>query len=97
VLCGETPTGVAGVHHAGGFDEHGVHLTVRDWAVLDTSRNDEQLARTHLDVAVLHLDGQFAGDDEEQFVSVLMGVPGEFALDLDDLDLVVVHPRHHLR
>ena len=24
VLCGETPTGVAGVHHAGGFDEDGV-------------------------------------------------------------------------
>jgi len=45
-------------------------LTVRDGAVLDTSWNDEQLARTHLDVAIAHLDGHHAGDDEEQLVGV---------------------------
>jgi hypothetical protein len=33
----------------------------------------------------------------KQLVGVLVGVPDELALDLHDLDLVVVESSHHLR
>jgi len=45
---------------------------------------------------VLELDAQLAVDDQKQLVGVLMPVPDELALDLDELDLVVVDDGHDL-
>ena len=67
-----------------------------DRAVLDASRHDEQLARPEGDLAVGQPDGQGALDHEEELVGVGVGVPHELALDLDDLDLVVVQGRDDL-
>ena len=57
-------------------------------AIGQYSTHDEQLAWRESHVAGARLDGQLA--DDEQLVSVLVGVPDELALDLHDLDLVVV-------
>jgi len=88
---------VARVDHTGGLDEHGMHLPLGERAVLDPAGHDEQLAWLKGYVAVAHLDCQLTVDHQEQFVGVRMTVPGELTLDLDDLDLVVIHSGHHLR
>ena len=59
-------------------------------AVLDATRNDVQLTWAELDVTVAELDRQSSREDEEEVVGVRMRVPDELALDLGDLDLVVV-------
>ena len=73
------------------------NLAVSDGAAFDAAWHDEQLAMTKGDVAVAQLDGQLAADDEKQLVGVVMGVPHELTIDLHNLNLVVVQPRHHLR
>ena len=46
--------------------------------------------RAKLDVAVTQVDRQLAADDKEEVVGLVVLVPDERALDLDDLKLVVV-------
>jgi hypothetical protein len=65
--------------------------------VLDALRDDVQLPRAELDVTVAELDRQASGDDEEEVVRVGMRMPDELALDLADLDLVVVVVADDLR
>ena len=48
------------------------------------------------DLAVAQPDRQAAVEHEEELVGVGVAVPDELALDLDDLDLVVVKGRDHL-
>jgi len=74
-----------------------VDLDVSDGAAFDAAWHDEQLATTKGEVAVEQLDGQLAAEDEKQLVGVVMGVPHELTIDLHNLNLVVVQPRHHLR
>ena len=71
-----------------------MNLVVGNRAVLRPAGDNEQLTRPEHDVAVAELDRQLARQDEEQFVGVLMAVPDEFALNLDDLDLVVIQLRN---
>src|SRR6185436_17517552 len=47
--------------------------------------------------AIPKVDPQGAVHDDEALVGVLVVVPDEVAFQLDDLELVVVHLRHHLR
>lgn len=67
-----------------------MHLAVGDWAVLHAAGHDEQLPGVQLDSSITHLYAQFACGDEEQLVGVVVGVPDELALNLDELYLVVV-------
>ena len=71
-------------------------VALGDRAVLDTTRNDEELPRSNRDTAIAQLDRELALGDEEQLIGVLVGVPDELALDLDHLDLVVVESGHRL-
>src|ERR1700683_407032 len=64
--------------------------------MLYTARSDEQLTGAENHVSVVHPDRQLAANDQEELIGVFVGVPHEFALDLHDLDLVVVEPCHHL-
>jgi len=59
-------------------------------AVLDTARDDKQLAGSEVDRAVTQLDRQAAVQDEEEVVRVGVRVPHELALGRDDLNLEVV-------
>src|SRR4029077_13706240 len=67
-----------------------------DRAVLDTPGYDVQLSGTEGHVSIAELDRKAALDHQEQLVGVLMGVPDELALELGQLDLVVVETGHHL-
>ena len=67
-----------------------MRLLVRYGTVLHAARDDEQLALAELDVPVVQLDRQPPLEDEEEVVSVGVRVPDELALDLPDLDLVLV-------
>ncbi len=75
----------------------GLNLTLGERAVFHSTGHHKQLPSTDGDVAVTKLDGQLALDHEEEFIRVGVAVPGELALDLDDLSLVVIHPGYHLR
>jgi hypothetical protein len=59
-------------------------------AVLHAARHDDALARRHIDDMVAELDAEAALPHQEELFRVVMVVPGEFALDLDDLDLLAV-------
>jgi hypothetical protein len=59
-------------------------------AVLHAPRHDEQLALPQLDVAVSKVDGQAPAHDEEEVVGLVVLVPDERPLHLDDLQLEVV-------
>jgi hypothetical protein len=93
VRSSHVPTRIASVDDPGWLDQQRVNFTIGDRAVLHTARHDEQLAGIKADVALAELDGQCADDDDEQLVGVLMCVPDELALDLDDHDFVVIEPR----
>jgi hypothetical protein len=99
VVRGRGPwsSNVTGIDNIGRLDEQCVHLSVSERAVLDASGNHEKLSGIELDVAVSQLDRQPTVDNQEQLISVVVGMPDELALELDDLDLVVVKPRHRLR
>src|SRR6266511_1466665 len=82
--------GVAGVRGPARLDQQDMSLLVRARAVLDAARDDEDLARVELDVPLAELDRQVPFQDEKEIVGVGMGVPDELALNLDELELVVV-------
>ena len=67
-----------------------MRLLVGDRAVLDSPRNDEEVSFLQLDVPVSQLDRQAPFEDEEEVVRLGVRVPDELALQLPDLDLVVV-------
>ncbi len=62
-----------------------------DGLVFDPLRNDEQFAGLQVDDAIPEMDLGLTVDDEEQFVCVVVGMPDELALDVDDAHVVVVH------
>ena len=93
---GEIAASIAGVDNAGRLDQDNMGFALGEGAVLDTAGYDEELSGPQRHVPVAHLDGQFSARDEEELVRVLMGVPNELALELDHLDLVVVHAGNHL-
>jgi hypothetical protein len=67
-----------------------VRLLIGDRAVLDAARDDEDVALAELEVSVTELDREPPLEDEKEIVRVGVRVPDELALDLPDLDLVVV-------
>jgi len=58
LVGGQVAACVAGVRDADRLDEQYVGLAVRLWAVLKAARDDEQLSRLELDVAIGKLDRQ---------------------------------------
>ena len=82
--------GVAGIRRPARLDQQDMRLLVGDRAVLDAARNDEEVSFLQLDVPVPQLDRQASFEDEEEVVRLGVRVPDELALQLPDLDLVVV-------
>jgi hypothetical protein len=82
--------GVARVRRPARLDQEDVRLLIGDRAVLDAARDDEDVALAEFDVSVTELDRQPPLEDEKEIVRVGVRVPDELALDLADLDLVVV-------
>jgi hypothetical protein len=70
--------GVAGVDGRMGLQEHQVGLRAGERAVPKPSGDHEQLPGAEQDVvAVLQLDAELAGRDEEDFVGLVVLVPHE--------------------
>ena len=65
--------------------------------MLDASRKHEHLPGRDMDRAIPEIDPQIAFQDDECLVGIFMVVPNEVALQLHDLELVVVHFGDDLR
>ena len=98
MLRSQGTAGVAGVDDADRFDEHRVNLTVRNRAVLDAARDDEQLSgaeRVTAPSGSLMISVPEITRNNSSVSS--WECPTELTLDLDQLHLIVVHPRDDLR
>ena len=82
--------GVARVQRPARLDQEDVRLLVRDGTMLHAARDDEELSLAELNVPVAQLDRQPPLQDEKEVVRVGVRVPDELALELPDLNLVVV-------
>src|SRR3954452_14928799 len=82
---------ITGVRCAGGLDQQNVCLLLRPRTVLYAPRNYEELALSQLDIAIPKLDREPPLQDQKEVVGVVVGMPNELALRLDDGNLVVVH------
>ena len=87
---------VAGVADAGRLEEEHLHLLFGHRPVLDAVRHNEKLARAKLDGAVAELHPEPPADHQKQLILRLVLVPDEFALELDELDLLAVQDPHDL-
>jgi hypothetical protein len=67
------------------LDQDDLAVALGERAVLDPARNDDQLTGLDDDVPVAELHAHPARDDEEQLVLVVVVVPDELAVELDDL------------
>lgn len=66
----------------------------------DAAGNDEELAGTDQHIAAIGggaADAQFAAENEEHFVFRCMLMPGKFALNAGDLDVLIVDLTHDSR
>src|SRR5688572_28495279 len=85
---------VARIGSSAGLDQQHMSLAVSDGAVLQSLRNDEQLAWTEVNGAFRQLDGELPRQDEEEVVGVVVLMPDELALRLPDHDVVPVELGH---
>src|SRR5580704_3015731 len=91
VLRGALAAGMAGVGHATRLDQQKFDLLFGARLVLNAFRHDEHLADGDANRAITKIDPQDTVEHNEGLVSVLVIVPNEIALQLHDLELIVVH------
>jgi hypothetical protein len=65
--------------------------------MFDTTRDDDELSRPQLDDSVPELDTEATAPYEKHLFHVIVMVPGEDPLHLDQLDLLPVQLGHDLR
>lgn len=68
-----------------------MHFLRRTGLVFHAPGDHGHFARAQVDVAVAQVDAQLACQHDEGLVGVGMGMPDELAVQLDQLELVVVH------
>ena len=88
---------IAGISNSGRFKTENLGFVVGSGAMFDSGRNNYEFARTEVDDLVAKLDPEISLPDEKQFVRSLMAMPGKFALHFDDLELLAINGRDHLR
>ena len=81
---------VAGVEGGGRLEKEDVDFFVRHGAVLDASRDDQEISFVEPDVAVPQFHAEAALDHQEKLVLVVVVVPGEGALEFHELHLLAV-------
>jgi len=65
--------------------------------VLDSFGDDEQFTWTNGNITLAHADGDATFENEEEIIRVVVRVPDEFTLDLDDHEIVTVELAHDAR
>ena len=81
---------VAGVERRGRLEQQDVGLLVGHRAVLDAAGHDQERALLQPDVSVPELHAEAALHDEEKLILVVVVVPDERPLELDELHLLAV-------
>ena len=82
--------GVAGVLDGGGFEEQYFDFVVGYGAVVDSAGHYYEVAFGERDGSVAELHAEAAANDEEELVFGGVIVPDEFALELNELDVLAV-------
>src|SRR5262249_20668483 len=90
VLDGALVLDIAGVSCSLWLKQQDVRLFGCDRAMLDTMRDDQELALFQPDVAVVQLHQQTALHDQEELIFSLVMMPDELAFELDQLDRGIV-------
>jgi hypothetical protein len=89
--CGEGVVGdVTGVQDACRFEAKDFGFFVGAGAMFGAAGYDEAFAGVEGDDVVSEFDAELTSPDEEELVFVLVMVPGEFAPDFDELDLLII-------
>src|ERR1051326_531325 len=65
--------------------------------MLDAARDDYKFAGVQVYLAIAQLDKQVPGDDQEEFVLLLMMMPDKFSLQFDELDVRIVQLAYNFR
>jgi hypothetical protein len=79
------------------LDQQQPDLVLGIGLVFDSFRHDEHFARRYVDRAIAEIDPENTFQHNEGLIRMLVIVPDEVALKLDDLELVVVHFGYDLR
>jgi hypothetical protein len=74
-----------------------VGLLIGDGPVFDATGDDQELAFFEPDVSIPKLHPKPAFDDEKQFVFIIMVMPDERTLELDQLHLLAIQLANDLR
>jgi hypothetical protein len=72
------------------FDKQHVCLFLGNWAVLHAPGHDEKLPWTKDNISFSHLNRKSTLQDEKEIISIVVLVPGEWAFDLDDHEIVAI-------
>jgi len=81
---------IARIRCARWLDEKDVRLFFGDGAMQHALGNNEDFARTERDIAFVHADRDATFEDEKEVVRVVVLVPDELALDLNNHEIVTV-------
>lgn len=82
--------GISGIGGADSLDQKYVNFFHSDRAVFNSFRNDVEIPRTEMHIAISELNGQVSLDNEEEVVGVVVGVPDELTFEFGQHDVVAV-------
>jgi hypothetical protein len=94
-LRGPLAARLAGVENPAWLDQQHLHLVLGVGLVLHSARHHEHLAGRQLHRAIAKIDAQHPIDNDERLIRILVVMPDKIPLQLDELELVVVHFRDH--
>ncbi len=87
---------VAGVASSGGFEDEERGLRIGASAMLGAARNNVKVAFVENDDVVAVLDAHLSAPDKKELFDVVMVMPGKFAQDLDEFQLLAIERRNDL-
>jgi hypothetical protein len=82
---------LACVYRAGQLNQHGFTFVLGEWLVLYSPGDDKHLSRLEIDPAVPKVNAHLPLDDDKRLVRIIVTVPDEITLELDQLEMVIVH------
>jgi hypothetical protein len=88
---------VARVQRRTRLEQQNVGFLIGHWAVFDATRNDQELALLQPNMAIPELHAEPAFDHQEKLVLVVVVVPYEGGLELDQLHQLAVEFADNLR
>src|ERR1700722_91620 len=88
---------MSGIEHAARLDQQQFYLLLGVRLVFDAPGDNEHFAGRQANRAVAEIDPQRTLDHKEGLIGVLVIMPNEIALQLHELELIVIHFRDNLR